>query len=197
MAATEALTVRRRLSAAQQERRAHVLAVASALAEQGGYDAVAMKDVADRSGVALATLYRWFASKDHLLTEVLLGWMSELDAALAAEPPRHARAAERVEAVMTLIGETVASRPQLAAAVAQALLSFDAGVWDSEHVFHGAMSGWIDLAIGPDRVEDRIAVIEILEHVCFSSLISLARGRDTAEAMGRRLALTARMLLRS
>ena len=37
-----------------------------------------MKAVADRSGVALATIYRWFASKDHLLTEVLLVWGTEL-----------------------------------------------------------------------------------------------------------------------
>ncbi len=196
-AVRESLTVRRRLSLAQQERRARVVAVATELAERGGYEAVAMKDVAEASGVSLATLYRWFASKDHLLTEVLLGWMRELDDALLAAPPRAQQPAERVAAVMGLIGETVASRPRLAAAVAQALLSFDAGVWDSEHRFHDAMARWIDIAIGADDVPQRNAIIEVLEHVCFSSLISIARGRDTADAMGDRLALTARLLLRS
>lgn len=194
---TAPLTLRRHLSAGQQERRARVLEVAAELAEAGGYEAVAMKDVAERSGVALATLYRWFSSKDHLLTEVLLGWMAELGGQLAASPPVEADPADRVAAVMRLIADTVASRPRLAAAVAQALLSFDAGVWDSEHDFHSAMAGWIDVAIGTGSVVDRAAVIEVLEHVCFSSLISIARGRDTPAAMGERLALTARLLLRS
>jgi AcrR family transcriptional regulator len=193
----ESLTLRRRLSPGQVERRARVLGVAVDLAEAGGYDAVAMKDVAERSGVALATLYRWFASKDHLLTEVLLGWMADLGATLESAPPADARAADRVSAVMQLIADTVASRPRLAAAVAQALLSFDDGVWDSEHDFHSAMAGWIDVAIGAEAVANRDAIIEVLEHVCFSSLISIARGRDTPSAMGERLALTAQLLLRS
>ena len=78
MSATE-LVVRRRLSAAQQERRDRILAVARELAAAGGYDAVVMRDVAERSGVALGTLYRYFASKDHLLAEVLVAWGGQLE----------------------------------------------------------------------------------------------------------------------
>ncbi len=194
--ATDALTVRRRLSTTQPERRARVVGVATVLAERGGYDAVAMKDVAEQAEVALATLYRWFASKDHLLTEVLLTWIAEIEVVLEAEPPVGGRAADRVAALMELIAEAIASRPRLAAAVTQALLSFDDGVWDDEHEFHTAMAGWIGIAIGDEPVDQRDAVIEVLEHVCFSSLIGIARGRDTPGAMGARLALTARLLLR-
>src|SRR6185437_14664440 len=50
------------LSDEQAGRRDLVVAAATELAETGGYDAVVMKEVADRSGVALATIYRWFAS---------------------------------------------------------------------------------------------------------------------------------------
>ncbi len=195
--ASAELTLRRRLSVGQQERRARVLEVATRLAEAGGYEAVAMKDVAEQSEVALATLYRWFSSKDHLLTEVLLEWIGELGATLHDSPAEGGSAADRVATVMAVIADTVAGRPQLAAAVTQALLSFDAGVWDSEHDFHSAMAAWIDSAIGAETVANRAVVIEVLEHLCFSSLISIARGRDTAEAMGRRLAHTARSLLRS
>jgi AcrR family transcriptional regulator len=199
---TDALTLRRRLSPGQLERRARVLSTAARLAEVGGYDAVAMKDVADGAGVALATLYRWFASKDHLLAEVLLDWMADLGTAIEVDPPTAASAAERVVEVMQRIADAAGSRPRLAAALTQALLSFDAGVWDSEIDFHSVMAAWIDTAIGPDTaldrpIRDRDAVIEVLEHVCFSSLISLARGRDTPESLGARLALTARLLLGS
>lgn len=195
-AATDPLTLRRRLTSGQLERRARVVEVATELAEAGGYEAVAMKDVAERSGVALATLYRWFASKDHLLTEVLLGWLGQLGEQLDVRPPTGPTAADRVAAVMDLIAETVAARPRLAAAVTQALLSFDAAVWDDETDFHSAMAGWIDAAIGPEPIADRAMVIEVIEHLCFSSLIAIARGRETAAAMGHRLAHTARALLR-
>src|SRR3954471_12102723 len=72
----------------QAGRRDLVVAAATELAEAGGYDAVVMKEVADRSGVALATIYRWFASKDALLTEVLLVWGTSLSKSLAEDPPR-------------------------------------------------------------------------------------------------------------
>ena len=39
------------------------------LALEGGYDAVTMPRVAERSGVSRANLYQHFVSKDHLLAE--------------------------------------------------------------------------------------------------------------------------------
>ena len=48
-------------TAARKER---LIAAATALAAEGGYDAVQMRDVAARAEVALGTLYRHYASKD-------------------------------------------------------------------------------------------------------------------------------------
>src|SRR5262250_2259412 len=58
-------------SAAQRERRQRILDATLALASRGGYDAVQMRAVADRAGVALGTLYRYFPSKIHLLVSAL------------------------------------------------------------------------------------------------------------------------------
>ena len=55
------------LTANQAARRGRVLDAALELAAEGGYDAVQMRDVAARAQVALGTIYRYFASKDHLL----------------------------------------------------------------------------------------------------------------------------------
>ena len=53
------------------------------LAAEGGYDAVQMRDVAGEAGVALGTIYRYFASKDHLLAACQVAF-----AARRATPPR-------------------------------------------------------------------------------------------------------------
>ena len=58
-------------SAAQRERRQRSLDATLMLASRGGYEAVPMRAVADRAGVALGTLYRYFPSKVHLLVS---GW---------------------------------------------------------------------------------------------------------------------------
>ena len=58
-------------SAAQRERRQRILDATLALASKGGYEAVQMRAVAERAGVALGTLYRYFPSKIHLLVSGL------------------------------------------------------------------------------------------------------------------------------
>ena len=58
------------LTEKQSARRRRVLDAAMALADEGGYEAVQMRDVAARADVALGTLYRYFSSKDQLLAAV-------------------------------------------------------------------------------------------------------------------------------
>jgi AcrR family transcriptional regulator len=184
------------LSDEQSDRRDRVVTAATELAEAGGYDAVVMKAVADRSGVALATIYRWFASKDHLLAEVLLAWGAELSAALTADPPTEGDAADRVTALLGQVMEVAGSRPRLAEAVVGAVLSVDGGSLDPQGDFHEMVAGWIGIALGDADVPERDAVIQVMEHVCFSTIISLAAGRHTAADATAELAIAARLLLR-
>jgi AcrR family transcriptional regulator len=58
----------------QQERRDRIVQAAIALLEHGEYDAIQMRDVAQEAGVALATVYRYFTSKEHLYAAALLEW---------------------------------------------------------------------------------------------------------------------------
>ena len=52
------------LSATQLARRKRIVAAATDLAAQGGYDAVQMRDVAARAKIALGTLYRYHRARD-------------------------------------------------------------------------------------------------------------------------------------
>jgi AcrR family transcriptional regulator len=184
------------LSDEQSDRRDRVVAAATELAEAGGYDAVVMKAVADRSGVALATIYRWFASKDHLLTEVLLSWGGSLSTALELDPPTDGDAADRVAALLGSVMEVAGSRPRLAEAVVGAVLSVNSGSLDPQGEFHEMVAHWIGLGLGDADVPERDAVIQVLEHVCFSTIIGLATGRQTSADATAELATAARLLLR-
>src|SRR5881227_3699012 len=61
----------RAIPASQLARRERILDSAMELAGDGGYDAVQMREVAERAEVALGTVYRYFPSKVHLLVAAM------------------------------------------------------------------------------------------------------------------------------
>ena len=67
-------------SEAQRERRKRILDATLAIASKGGYEAVQMRAVAERAGVAVGTLYRYFPSKVHLLVSALGREFERIDA---------------------------------------------------------------------------------------------------------------------
>ena len=66
------------MTSSQLIRRAKVIEEVIDLIAEVGAEAVQMRDVAQRSGVALATVYRYFSSKDHLLAAALEDWQKRL-----------------------------------------------------------------------------------------------------------------------
>ncbi|MDI2132068.1 TetR family transcriptional regulator [Yinghuangia seranimata] len=72
----------------QLERRRKVTEAVLDLVAESGPDTLQMRDVTARSGVALATLYRYFASKEHLLAAAAVDWQGRLVRQVAAETAR-------------------------------------------------------------------------------------------------------------
>jgi AcrR family transcriptional regulator len=66
------------MTSRQLVRRAKIIEAVIDLIGEVGAEAVQMRDVAQRSGVALATVYRYFSSKDHLLAAALEDWQKRL-----------------------------------------------------------------------------------------------------------------------
>ena len=66
------------MTSRQLIRRAKIIEEVIELIGDVGADAVQMRDVAQRSGVALATVYRYFSSKEHLLAAALEDWQKRL-----------------------------------------------------------------------------------------------------------------------
>jgi AcrR family transcriptional regulator len=69
----------------QLARRQALLDAVMQLASERGLLNVQMKSVAERSGVALGTAYRYFVSKDHLLACAFAEWHSQLTARVQGE----------------------------------------------------------------------------------------------------------------
>src|SRR5260370_1145105 len=83
-------------SAAQRERRKRILDATLALASKGGYDAVQMREGAERADVALGTLYRYFPSKIHLLLSGLIREVERTKEKLDQRPIPRATPAARL-----------------------------------------------------------------------------------------------------
>lgn len=66
------------MTSGQLARRAKIIEEVIDLIGEVGPDAVQMRDVAQRSEVALATLYRYFSSKENLLAAALADWQKRL-----------------------------------------------------------------------------------------------------------------------
>jgi TetR/AcrR family transcriptional regulator, cholesterol catabolism regulator len=66
------------MTSGQLARRAKIIEAVVSLIADVGADALQMRDVAQRSGVALATVYRYFRSKEHLLAAALEDWQKRL-----------------------------------------------------------------------------------------------------------------------
>ena len=87
-------------SAGQRARRRRIVVAAQELLEEREYDRIQMRDVADRAGVALGTLYRYFPSKEQLFANVLLEWSTSFQQSVRRRRGSAATPAARLVAVL-------------------------------------------------------------------------------------------------
>ena len=190
----ETVRLTRRFSHAQSTKRAEARRVATQLATEGGYEAVTMGAVADRIGIARATIYRYFSSKDHLLAEIMEEWTVRIDEDLRRHPPPGKTLADRVGAAFERIIEIAARNPGLTSAFVLAATSSDPAA-DAFPSWSTPVAVYLKTLVGTHKVDQFDEVITVLGYVLFSALIATAlRGKDPAEA-AQVLRTTARLLL--
>lgn len=191
----ETVTVTRRFSQDQVEKRTEARRVAVQLAMQGGYDAVTMTAVADRIGVSRATIYRYFASRDHLLGEVMSDWTRRINDDLRRNPPTGTTPAERVGDAFERIIQMSARSRGLTSALLFAATSSDPAAKEAFPSWSGPVEVYLKTLLGEGPVPNLDEIIPVLSHVLFSTLIAVAhRGQDPHEA-SHVLRTAARLLL--
>jgi AcrR family transcriptional regulator len=122
--AREAAVVRA-IPASQLARRERILDAAMELATEGGYDAVQMREVADRAEVALGTVYRYFPSKVHLLVAAMSRTFEALQDTVRVDASGTPE--ERLYRVVAAVTRYLARNRRLSGAMIRALMSADTG----------------------------------------------------------------------
>ncbi|MCF2529492.1 TetR/AcrR family transcriptional regulator [Yinghuangia soli] len=179
------ITLTRALTRDQQARRERLVRAALDLAAEGGYASVTMHDVADRAGVARATVYRYFTSKDHLLSEVSALWIGQvIDDLTSRHLPEDPGG--RLADMLCRLVQVSAENRLLTEAILQAATSPDPSAEASHQTFQGTIQRITDTALGipaTDAERDHIRDLQtVLGHILLSGLLSLShRGRSTDE----------------
>jgi AcrR family transcriptional regulator len=101
------------LAPAQQARRHGIVQAGLELLRTKEYDQVQMRDVAERAGVAIGTVYHYFGSKEHLFAEALSEWATSLRDRIDRRPLRGATNAERLTEALHRSVRAFQTWPQL------------------------------------------------------------------------------------
>jgi AcrR family transcriptional regulator len=183
------------LNARQLARRKRIVAVAMDLASRGGYEAVQMRDVAARAGVALGTLYRYFSSKDHLLAHTWADWSHEIEAHMSRHPLRGASRAERIVDFIRRATRALEREPKLANALVKSLLVSDPNAEEPRAETSAVMARVVDEELREMAADDRVGIREILGQVWFANLLLWVNDRMPAERIYENMTTACRLLL--
>ncbi len=136
-----------------EERARRIVETAIELAEQGGFEAVRLRDVASHAGVALGTLYRRFRSKEDLLIAALDMETLALEKRVLQRLPRGDSPLERLTAFFAMATRGMCRRPQLARALIRACAAGEPALSQKVASFHGRMENLIVISLRGKRLE--------------------------------------------
>ena len=183
-------------TAARKER---LITAATALAAEGGYDAVQMRDVAARAEVALGTLYRHYASKDQLLLAAMAQQAATLRERLVQRPPNGDTPAARVSDVLKRASRALERAPLVTKAMLAAMSSSEEAAVPLKHEIDSTLRAIIADVVDGDghctTFADLDGIVRVLGSVWFAELTYWSNGLNQSSSMGDNLASAAELLL--
>ncbi|MCH7600379.1 MAG: TetR/AcrR family transcriptional regulator [Myxococcales bacterium] len=204
--ATKNSLARLRDADSAEERTQKIVETALALAEQGGFEAVRLRDVAAHAGVAMGTLYRRFRSKEDLLVAALEYETSALARRVERKPIEGEDPLTRVMGFFRLATNGMIRRPNLARALVKAAASGDPDLAKRVASFHGRVEGMIVTTLhgpgfpsGPNgrssHFEETLAYN--LNVFWFALMVGWSGGLHSRDDVIERMETVAAMLLRA
>lgn len=185
------VTIRRTLDARQADVRTRILEATRQLINTHGHETVGMEQIAATAGVSRATMYRYFASKEHVVCDAALAWGHELaariPAAIAAAGPANAIDV----AIEQVVGEAASDLPMVRATMTSVLAL--GPVADEFRV--GVRGMFSALTAGAEVPAEFDASLTLLGRVFFADLALLSVGDITTEQCITELRIAASRIL--
>lgn len=180
---------RRSLTDHQAQTVTTLIAATREVLGEEGFEGMTIRSVARRAGVAPATAYTYFSSKNHIVAELF--WRLLVPAVPEPDPAR--TMPDRVADVLTAVAGVVSGNEQLARATVVALSGADPDVDHIRRRVGGFVRQRLTAATGlaGTPVDPRI---ELLEMLCSGALVQVGTGYGTYDVADR-LATSARRLM--
>ena len=196
-----------RLAASQAKRMRRIVDEAVRLADEGGFEAVRLRDVAEAADVALGTLSKYFPSKEDLLLFIVNEGTEQLERVVVARPLRGETAVERITSLFARATRGLVERPELSRAALRSIAAGGRGGEVQVAAFHLRMTRLTVAAlrgeqpaidrplselVGTDR-ERQIALV--LSQVWYAALLGWAGGLHPVRVVTERVRDTANLIL--
>lgn len=179
---------RRELNSRQAETVERVVSAGQEELREVGFDGLTVRSVANRAGVAPATAYTYFSSKNHLVAEIFWRRLNErprLEETLSTPY-------SRVVGVFDDLADFLAGEQELAAATTSALLGAEPDVRQLRLMIGNEINQRIRLALG-DSASDE--VLDALTLAWSGAMLQAGMGHAEYAQLGERLAKVARLVM--
>jgi len=179
----------------QLVRRAKLLEAVIDLVADGYDEDMAMKDIADRAGVALGTVYRYFSSKDHLIAAALVEWAGPLGERSRRHPLPPGPPDVRLAAVLRQALRAYQRQPAFARLLVFVANSTDPFASDCYRQMGPVVFGALGRSISDVEADTRDRVLVVIGAVWYHCLVEWTGGRMSIADVNETLTSTCTLLL--
>lgn len=186
-----------------EERARRIIESTIELAEEGGFEAVRLRDVAARADVAMGTLYRRFHSKEDLLAAALEQETRMMEDRVRQRPPKGGTASERAVGFFVFATRGMLRRPNLSRAMLRAAAAGEPALARKVGLFHGMMRRMIVGALRgkPVLPEDETMTAreeligDVLNQIWFAVMIGWSGGLESQASINERMRASVELVL--
>ncbi len=173
------------------------------LAEEGGFEAVRLRDVAARAEVAMGTLYRRFYSKEDLLVAALEQETRAMEERVRQRPPKGATASERAVNFFAMATRGMLRRPNLTRAMLKAAAAGEPALARKVGLFHdmmrrmivGALRGAPILSDQEEMTDSERLLGDVLNQVWFAVMVGWSGGLESQASIHERMRAAAELIV--
>ncbi len=186
-----------------EERARRIIESTIELAEEGGFEAVRLRDVAARAEVAMGTLYRRFHSKEDLLVAALEQETRRMEERVRQRPPKGGTASERAISFFVIATRGMLRRPNLSRAMLKAAAAGEPALARKVGLFHdmtrrmivGALRGKPFLP-GDETMTERERLLgDVLNQIWFAVMIGWSGGLETQVSIHDRMRASVELIV--